>query len=492
MTKEEVLRKYQIFALEAGRERVSEQTLFLHHHYHLEGAAQAIPLFENFLFAYTLLKNRSAESIQEGKELLEKLLHFHPLQEGVSKGNFPLYLHEYPFCGDPLQSTQMLPVLYWILEQFGSVLGASLCEKIAGAARCALSHALTVAGESFFSYRHKLKLSSSLIAFGRLFNDRDLENKGDELLKKGALETTHSDWFSPGRLGDILLSLQLNHSSLADSPWRDLWNHLCITYDFSTSLYCGPCLQNYYWKGLPQLTLYDYFMASFRGVIPDRLSQDSILQLHAGLIQADSNQLPDIVSTGLFTGSVEGKQWSVYSEPSFSVSTLEHVGNKQDCLWKGIIPMQLLLGDSEEVISIAAQGGNYRELKTQIEFPGIQLDYELSECVDVDDKEEKREVILSVTKGEQVKIFVNHARSNTFKCGDVVEVNFKHQKISLTFEILEGEGRFIGHIMPGNRASQLALKNGNRFNAYDWQLFLRTLARTDSCRIRVTITVLRA
>lgn len=489
ITAEDIFCKYQKLALHAGRERLSQQTGFLHHHYHIEGVAQAIPLLENFLFAYVLFKNRSVESIQEGKELLQKLLHFQCFD---SKGNFPLYLHEYPSCSDPLLSTQLLPIFFWILEQFGTVLGADLYKKMERAVRAAVEHALKVADESFFSYRYRLKLASSLMALGKLLKEEAFYRSGLQPLEKCALKNPHADWFSPGRIGDILIALQMNPELFSESPWKDFWKQLFTTYEPSIAAYIGPCVQNYYWKASPQPTLYDFFMASFKRLktLPERLTRDSILQLHAALIQPQDVSFSEKESSVHLAGSFEDTKWSLCrSQPPFFISTLDHTGNKEDCLWKGILPMQLLAGESENFISLVAQGGNYRQLTTRIEMPDILLDYELSTAVDVEHKEEKRELVLSLTRDKEVSLMVNRKRSNTFKCGDAITIHYQKRSIRLMFSLLEGEGRFIGHIMPGNRASQLALKNGNRFNAYDWQFFLRTLSRTSHCRIRLTITI---
>jgi hypothetical protein len=53
----------------------------------------------------------------------------------------------------------------------------------------------------------------------------------------------------------------------------------------------------------------------------------------------------------------------------------------------------------------------------------------------------------------------------------------------------EGEGRLFGHRMLGNRPAQLAVKGGERFNAYDWQIFFRTLDRSEKFRLRAKLQI---
>jgi hypothetical protein len=493
MNMNEMIRKCNDIALCAARKRVSEQTGYLQHHYHIEGVPQAIPVFENFVFAYTLLKNKSAESIQKAKDLLSKLLHFQDTEEGMSQGNFPIYLHEYPQCKDGQLSINLLPVFYWILEQFNTVLGSELHEKMVQAARALIQHSLSAADQWSLPYTSQLKQASSVTAFGRYLKDQEYIEKGKFLLSEQSLYEPHFDWFSPIHLGDMLISLQLNHSSLINGSWHKFWQHLSNTYDPSLATYIGPCTYRFYWKKSPQLTVYDYFMAATGTVLPERLSSDSdsIVPLYASLIQPQQDTIPEITLPLSLNDSIEGDSWSVYRDPVFSVSTIDHTGDKHDSLWKGVLPMQLCWGSKDHLLSLVAQGGNYHKIKSSVEASTIKLDYNLSDTVDVDHKEEKKEVTLSLTKDESLKFFVNKGKSNTFQLGDTVEICSDTIKIALKFELIEGDGRFIGHIMPGNRASQLALKSSNRFNAYDWQLFLRTLTRTSRCRIRVNVTIQR-
>lgn len=68
-------------------------------------------------------------------------------------------------------------------------------------------------------------------------------------------------------------------------------------------------------------------------------------------------------------------------------------------------------------------------------------------------------------------------------------VFFLGQKISLgpfflTFEAVQGEGDFCGHILRGNRPCQLA-----NTGAYDWKIGLRTLRRSEDAAIKIRITL---
>ncbi|MBS0616434.1 MAG: hypothetical protein JSR58_07790 [Verrucomicrobia bacterium] len=100
-------------ALRAGRLRQSLKTGFIHE----EGV---IPLLDNYAFALSLLRSRQVDHVLEAKALLEKLLPF-----GLSP-----HLHEYPTQGDIYFGRKLYPYLFWILREFGPILGVPLRQKL--------------------------------------------------------------------------------------------------------------------------------------------------------------------------------------------------------------------------------------------------------------------------------------------------------------------------------------------------------------------------
>lgn len=114
-------------ALSAGRKRQSSRTRFIHDE-------ETIPLYENFCFAFALFRQKTADSITEGKELIERLLAFQ-----ASDGNFPTFLHDYPRCCDFQMGLKAAPILIYLLRDYGPILG-DLKIKIEEALRLALSH----------------------------------------------------------------------------------------------------------------------------------------------------------------------------------------------------------------------------------------------------------------------------------------------------------------------------------------------------------------
>lgn len=102
----------------AGRKRQSPRTKFVHFE-------DTIPIYENFCFALALFRLKTAESVAEGKELVERLLAFQTVD-----GNFPAFLHDFPKCWDFKLASKVSVILEYLLQLFGPVLGTQLKERI--------------------------------------------------------------------------------------------------------------------------------------------------------------------------------------------------------------------------------------------------------------------------------------------------------------------------------------------------------------------------
>ena len=131
------------WALLAGQQLRSKQTGYVHFHYgHVQPPFETIPLIENALFVLALLRSRIVEKMQEGMLLLKGLLGFQVHSQDENLGNFPLYLHQYPQCNDSTVALQLLAPFYWMMVQFGHVLGGSLRDALERAAELAIRHSV--------------------------------------------------------------------------------------------------------------------------------------------------------------------------------------------------------------------------------------------------------------------------------------------------------------------------------------------------------------
>ena len=104
-------------AIAAASQRLSPRTRFVHL-FPNEETSDAIPLYENFCYALALFRQKTAESITQGKDLIARLLPFQ-----TQEGQFPLYLHDYPRCHDFQAPLRIAPILIYLLRLFSPVLG---------------------------------------------------------------------------------------------------------------------------------------------------------------------------------------------------------------------------------------------------------------------------------------------------------------------------------------------------------------------------------
>lgn len=219
--------------LELFRRMQSEQTGFIHLHYQelLGERHDTIPLVENFLFALSLLRSRTAEQMLEARELLHKLLPFQSRE-----GNFPVYLHDYPNCKELLAGVKILPALYWILKDFGTVVGAEVKECF----KRLLAYCRSRQEDA------PLHLAILIQAF-----EGDLEKFNDEKY-----------WYSPTMLGALIIALQIN----PERPWPKFWRHLQETWHPKAMSYVAPHFYDLRYEASPFATLYQTFM---RGTLTD-------------------------------------------------------------------------------------------------------------------------------------------------------------------------------------------------------------------------------
>lgn len=484
--REDALRTLIDLGLRYARSRQSAHTHYLHDCDHAtdEEKRETIPLVDNVLFALLLFHQRTTESVTEAKALLDNLLHF----QGPT-GNFPIYLHEFPHSRDRFLGVQLLPSFYWILTLYGQVLGKELKARLEKATQQLLNHCLASQEEHIAPYPIALKIAASTKAIGTFWEDRGLITKGDILLNKLQLQTAPSAWFSPTSLGEILVSLQLLYPSLTEGPWHSFWQHLSDTWYSSACCYVGPGVKEQQASLEPQVTLYDLFLGYFYGTFAERALHPQSVHLQAALIRPSSDALPTPSYPLELTGKVGEREWLVQQNPHYGYSALARRGESNPATEHLQHTFKLVWGSPTHTHTFVCQGGKHT-LTTFKPIPnGVEFYFTLAECVSVEEREKSREIGFYFDVQEKVETTVNQQKTNTFKLGERVDIQAGALTLHATFSLEEGEGRFIGHFMRGNRPAQLPLKGSRRFDAYDWQLFLRTLARSSHCKLKVSLQI---
>lgn len=443
-------------AIACGRKRLSQQTGYIHHCYHAveDETHYPIPLIENALFGLALLRSKTMDNMNEGKAILERLIPFQ-----ISDGNFPIYLHDYPVAKDRFLGVHLLPIFYWILKQFGSILGSELKQKLERSNQLLLDYCLKTQKEINPPPHIAIKIAAVAKAYGR--------PEGDELLK---IVKKPDAWWSPVYLGEYLSALQIVYPSLKNSPWNDFWGHLEQTWHRPSGAFVGPAHKESQYGYEPQSTLYDLYMGALSEQFSSRALLDQPAHLYGALIQPTEDR-------------IRGNEHKyAFSYVSFDEPPLPNVA-------KLYHPLKIVWGNLKRCHSFVMQGGNFAQLQSSHQDNVLEFLMDLGPMVNIEDRESSREVSFYFDVADGTHISVDGEASNTFKLGQVIRIAYGGVDLKIQFDLIEGEGHFFGHLMRGNRLSQIATKGNHRFKAYDWTLFLRTLRRTEKCKLRVRVAI---
>lgn len=490
----ETMRQLIDLAIHSGRKKQSAQTRYIHYCYQIaeDDKHDPIPILENLLFALTLLRSRTSENILEAKTLIEGLLHFQ-IHDGVLAGNFPKYLHEYPNCNQRLLGASLLPPLYWIHKSFHHILGNNLKHRLEKTLHTLVLFGLQTIQEKPAPYQITLKIAASAKAIGHLLNLPSIEDEGAKLLSDLHALSNPSAWYCPVDLADSVIALQMVHPLLSNSPWNHLWSHLALTCHHPSCCYIGPSLKEFQCGSEPEATQYDLLLGYLTRSLSKRAIGDQLFHLQAALIQPTEDHLFPPQYPAISSGDLEGNAWQMKKTEQYAYSCLA-MGEISNPAEKGIHPLRLIWGNAERMHTFVCQGGNSKNITFKIIEDGFDLLFNLEELLQNDDKEKSREIGFYFDAHPETRISISGQPTNTFQIDDTIKLDFQELAFTLQFTIERGEGRFFGHIMPGNRPSQLSIKDNHSHHcnycpAYDWQVFLRTLQRTGPCVVRARLRI---
>ena len=478
-------------AINAGRAYQSAQTGFVHICYRPldEEHADTIPLYENFLFALALLRERTSESVKEGKSLLSKLLNFQSFFEETSQGNFPVYLHEYPSCKDTHLAGKLLPVFYWIVRNFYLVLGAELREQLASAASIMLGY-LRELDECQLSFMPTLRLAIAKKAFGELWEQPVLVEEAEETLTRLSQSWNQCPYpisFCPKKMGEVLLLLQLAYQRVEDSPWQSLWEHASQFWHTQTGSYCGPAWDEWQHKREPEVTILDWVLGFHAPNLSYRAFNNGPHLLECALIHPTEDKLEKTPAVLALQGSDCERAWCVQKTESFTWSALEK-DQMRPSKDSSLAPFRLLWGDINNTQTFVLQGGHIERVYFEKKDRYIDLFLQLPSDIPPEAGRKNREVQLFLSYNEDTQLCVQGVKAaTTFQLGEELSFSSAGLCVSFSIELEEGRGQFFGHIARANRPSQRACTGDSRFVSYDWHFFLRTMQRSSNCLLRLRI-----
>lgn len=440
-------------ALISGRALQSEETHFIHYYFgKKEAPHQSIPFYENLLFALALCRTRTSEGVEEGKSLLQRLLAYQ-----LPSGLFPSYLHDFPFCHDRYSGVHLLPPLFWLLELFRNVLGAEMGKRLEEASSLLIKASLPEADS--MPLHLQVKLGGALIAFGQKGGHDNWSLKGEELID-GLKKLEHSSSSHiPVHLADCMTGIGM----LKTVDQHDFTKLLLSRWHPVLQCYQGPFQQINFSRGEPEVTLYDLYMGSLTGAISPRIHPPDPRLLQAALV------FP--------------REPHVHADVQMNYSAIPGNGTK----WgQAAYPFAFFWGVASSIKTLLLHPSNIHSLALREEAGACHLQLELGSPINPEEREDAREVVLSFPCKEPSQIRVNGAPATTFRSGDRVTIEDDQIRLELVFKATEGV--FQGHLAKGNCPSEKRDWGADRFKAYHWLLFWRTISRSDPCHVEVEFT----
>ena len=212
-----------------------------------DASGQTISILENALFALALFRSRLSENVLEGKEIIERLISFEV------KGNFPVYLHEFPRLSDPYLGMRLSPVFFWILHDFSHVIGA-LKEQLA----------------TILANIQRQAKSSDLPPWAA-FRLNAMEGMIGKQPKCAV------DW------GEALISLQI--AKVQGAVIEEMIQKASALWHGALQLYVGPALHRHQDGEFPEFTLFDLHFCQWQRTFPKRGEIKRPVHLRGGLVR---------------------------------------------------------------------------------------------------------------------------------------------------------------------------------------------------------------
>lgn len=477
-------RQLNEMALVAGRKRQSKQTGFIHlYHDEQEEFQHTIPLAENTWFILALLRAKTSEHMNEARDLLDRLLHF----QSKDDGNFPIYLHEYPRCKDRFAGVQLLPAFYLILVEFSQVIGSELKQRVVDASKTLMRLILKASEEKPPSYALAIQIAALARVFGRYLGEASMEEQGEAQLNQLLSLGLQRAWLIPTSIAEICLALQLAYEQIQSSPWQLFWNHIRASWHQATATYVGPGMRQFQQGEQPQVTLYDLYLGYFSQQLSPRVLNDAPFHLQAVLIRPTGETLQPLSLPYRLDGQVEGSLWSIFQADTYAFSWIDKTALQHMAQDHAFHPLSLVWGNQEQVHSFVCQGGNYQSIDFKSGENFIDFIVKLSPEFKVEDREKCRELSFFFDVESEIKMTIQGETASTFDLAEEFILETPQMQLFLEATLHQGHGQFLGHVMRGNRPSQILLKGGNRYKSYDWHLFFRTLRRSEEAQLKVRL-----
>ncbi len=131
---------------------------------------------------------------------------------------------------------------------------------------------------------------------------------------------------------------------------------------------------------------------------------------------------------------------------------------------------------------------SFNASNVELQENGAVINFDLSKEMEIM-RSDLFEASLFFDFSPETEFFVEGKKGTLFRLGEIITVQTPFLKIEIRFELLQGEGDFCGHLFRGNRPNQTACKGPLLYEAFDWQIGLRTLRRSPGCYLRINLGI---
>ncbi|MGH2638627.1 MAG: hypothetical protein ACRDF4_05015 [Rhabdochlamydiaceae bacterium] len=208
-------------------------------------------------------------------------------------------------------------------------------------------------------------------------------------------------------------------------------------WDVKALCFIGPQKQD---RGEPAVTLFDLIMGEWTAAMPARALVDHPIHIQASLIYPKTVIIPEVL-----------QRW----------------GRR---FWGTGAPTHSAL--------LQSQGSVVEEGDTVI--------------IDLPEKEvhDEMEISYFINRHPEVQFSASGLKSTTFQLDEPIVVESGGLSFEIVFSLLEGDGRFWGHLHLGNRPGQIGCRVTLKHEAFDRMIALRTIERTKAARIKIAFRLL--
>lgn len=435
---------------------IGEETKLLHLHpdQNKNEKIEAISIALNLTYCLFLFRLKERSSIEKGLSELKHLLFFQsPLKE--FQGNFPTYLHQYPFCDRQFEVLDCLFPLFWILKDFHSIMDLSLQKQIEESVFLALNSLQDRFLQQNYSFRLTLQLASLFHAYGQWYQNESWVKAALSTFESLSQKNEVDLWSSPRELSKLILACslmekqQLKRFSFLLDYFKVYWHEGLLAYQ-------GPSCPEFFVSEDPEFTLYHLLMEY--KVTQEISKKASFTQSLYAELFLESTFMDELKAPSTSQSQLTK---TICQKEDYALSWINQPKEK----WVktgGVYPFKLLFLDSNKCLhTFVLQMGSYVHIQKLSENEFI-FEFEAKE-------EEELEIEFFWDLAAKASIHIGEQCASMFEANQVCSIQFDTLTVSL--QIKEGFENMWGHLVHKNRRSQL---KESLHHSFDKHLYYRS------------------